>query len=482
MASVGAPDPETAAETADGVRRARPRDSPTTVARGSDGHADGASALDLPPVANWGIAAGGLLLLAVADPRFAGAAAALAFTLYLLGRGMGSAHRRDRAGAVPELCFALAITLCLAFFVFYRFPLSLPFLDFARRAGVAEWPNPFDGAPFAAPGLVAAFGLSVFVWHALSYIADLYRGDVTASRDPGETLAYLFFFPSLFAGPTLRYRDLYAPLATRQPSMAAVAYGVRRITIGVVKVLLIGRTLAVPAAAAFQAPPGELSATLAWAGLACFGLQVYYDLSGVADIALGLGRMLGFRLPENFDWPYAADSLDRFWSGWNMTLRTWSRTYLHVPPILFFVAVAAWYGAAPPLFAWGALQGGLVWLERTPRWAARLRRLPVAARHTYVLAAVTVGWILFRAETFTDAGLYVAGLAGLGGAPLPGTPSPVTAWTAVAFAVGAVGAAPLLRGIGRWTVTVDALATALQMIVTAAVMFVRTRLGGRRRP
>ena len=433
-------------------------------------------------MANWGIAAGGLLLLAAADPRFAGIAAALAFLLHLLGRGLSAANRPDRVSAVPELCFAFAITLCLALFVFYRFPISVPFVDLADGAGLAEWPDPFDGAPFAVPGLLATFGLSVFVWHALSYIADLYRGEATAGRDPGQTLAYLFFFPSLFAGPTLRYRDLYAPLATREPSMAAAAYGARRITIGIAKVWLIGRTLAAPADAAFRAAPDELSATLAWAGLACFGLQVYYDLSGISDIALGVGRMLGFRLPENFDWPYAADSLDRFWRGWNVTLNTWSRTYLRVPPLLAFVAVAAWHGAAPTLLAWGALQGGLVWLERTRWCSTRLQRLPTAARHTWVIAAVTSGWILFRAETFTGAGFYVAALAGFGGAPLPGTPGPATTWTMVAFLVGAVGAVPLLRAISRWSVTLDALATALQMIVTAAVMFVRTRLSGRRRP
>lgn len=432
-------------------------------------------------MANWGIAAGGLLLLAAADPRFAGIAAALGFLLHLLGRGIASANRRDRVSAVPELCFAFALTLCLALFLFYRFPFFVPFADLVGGAGLVDGWGPFDGAPFAAPGLLATVGLSVFAWHGVSYVADLYRGPATAGRDPGQTLAYLFFFPTLLAGPTLRYRDLYAPLATREPSMAAAAYGARRITIGLVKVLLVGRTLAAPAEAALRAAPDELSATLAWAGLACFGLQVYYDLSGVSDIALGLGRILGFRLPENFDWPYAADSLEGFWRHWNVTLVAWCDTYLRAPALVAFVAVAAWYGAAAPLFAWGALQGGLVWLERTRWCGTRLRRLPRAARHAWVLAAVTFGWILFRAETFTDAGFYVAALAGFGGAPLPGTPSPVTLWTMIVLAVGAVGAAPLLPAISRWTVTLDALATALQMIVAAAVMFVRTRLGGRRR-
>ncbi len=433
-------------------------------------------------MANWGIAAGGLLLLAAAAPRFAGIAAAAALLFYLLGRGIGAANRRKHVSAVPELCFALAITLCLALFVFYRFPISLPFAGLARGTGLPAWFDPFDGAPFAVPGLVATLGLSVFVWHALSYIADLYRGDATAARDPSQTFAYLFFFPSLLAGPTLRYRDLHTPLATREPSMAAAAYGARRMTIGLFKVVLIGRTLAVPAEAAFLAGPGDLSPTLAWAGLACFGLQVYYDLSGVSDIALGLGRMLGFRLPENFDWPYAADSLDAFWRRWNVRLNAWSDTYLRVPPLLVFVPVAAWHGATATLLAWGVLQGALVWLERT-RWCrSRLPRLPAAARHAWVIAAVTLGWILFRAETFPDAGFYVAALAGFGGAPLPGTPSPITAWTIVVFLVGTFGAAPLLPAISRWTVTLDALATAVQMIVTAAVMFVWTRFGGGRRP
>ena len=432
-------------------------------------------------MANWGIAVGGLLLLGAAAPRFAGIAAAVALCLYLLGLGIGGAGRRDRSGAIPELCFALGVTLCLALVVAYRFPVAIPFTELVRNAGLPQWLDPFDAAPFAVPGLVATLGLSVFAWHAASYIIDLYRGDAAAARNPSQTFAYLFFVPCLLAGPTLRYRELHAPLATRQPSMAAAAYGVRRITIGIAKVWLIGRTLAVPAEAAFTAAPGELGALLAWTGLVCFALQVYYDLSGVADIALGLGRMLGFRLPENFDWPHAADSLDRFWRRWNTTLTAWADAYLRVPPVVAFVALAAWHGATPTLLTWGALHGALVMLERTRWCSTRLARLRPWVRHALVLGTVTFSWILFRAETFVDAGFYVAALAGFGTAPLPGTPSPLTAWTVTMLVVGAVGAVPLLRMISRWSVTLDAMATAFQMIVTAGAMFVWTRLGGRKR-
>ena len=432
-------------------------------------------------MANWGIAVGGLLLLAAAAPRFAGIAAAVALGLYLLGLGIGGAGRRDRSGAMPELCFALGVTLCLALVVAYRFPVAIPFTELVRNAGLPQWLDPFDAAPFAVPGLVATLGLSVFAWHAASYVIDLYRGDAAAAPNPSQTFAYLFFVPCLLAGPTLRYRELHAPLATRQPSMASAAYGVRRVTLGVAKVWLIGRTLAVPAEAAFTAAPGELGALLAWTGLVCFALQVYYDLSGVSDIALGLGRMLGFRLPENFDWPYVADSLDGFWRRWNTTLTAWADAYLRVPPVVAFVALAAWYGATPTLLAWGALHGALVTLERTRWCSTRLARLRPWVRHALVLGTVTFSWILFRAETFVDAGFYVAALAGFGTAPLPGTPSPLTVWTATMLMVGAVGAVPLLRTISRWSVTLDAMATAFQMIVTAGAMFVWTRLGGRKR-
>ena len=448
-------------------------------------------------IANWVLAAGGLAFLAAGTGRFAGVLGGAAALLYMLGRGISSGHhhapaaRPDRISAVPEICFSLAVTGSLFLFVFFRH--LNPF-----AGAVRPWLDTFSAAPFPVPGLLAPLGLSMFVCHAVSYAADIHRGEAAAPRNPVHALAYLLLFPFLVAGPLIRFRDVSAHLAARRVGMAAFAYGVRRFTIGLAKVWLIAGTLAPPADAAFSMPASMLDAAHAWLGLACFALQIYFALSGYADMALGLGRMLGFRLPEHFQWPYAADSLHGFWRRWSMTLVAWLDAYLRLPLrpdsdgssgrevpailslFLLFLLIAVWHGGGWPLLLWGAWHGAAVALERTP-WGTLLARLPAPARHAYVLLVVTAGWILFRADSLPDAAVFVQALAGLGAAPSLNNPLPLTGGVQIALVVGAVAAAPLLPAVSRWSVTVDAIATALQMIVTAAALFVWTRVLGQGR-
>ena len=450
-------------------------------------------------VANWVLVVGGLVFLATGTGRFAGVLGAAALALHLLGLGIAGAPGRptparpDRISAVPELCFSLAVTGSLFLFACFRF--VNPF------AGEAlPWLETSSGPWLPVPGLLAPLGLAIFTCHAVSYAADLQRGEAEPARNPVHTLAYLLFFPFLAAGPVVRFRDVSRHLAARRVGMAAFAYGVRRFTIGLAKVWLIADTLAPPAELAFSMPAGTLDAAHAWLGLACLTLQIYFALSGYADMALGLGRMLGFRLPEHFGWPYAADSVHGFWRRWAMTLVAWFETYLRLPLepargespdrearailrlLLLFLLFAAWHGAGWPLLLWGAWHGAAVAVERTP-WGTLLARLPAPLRHAYVLLVVTAGWILFRADSVTDAAIFVQALAGLGAAPSLNNPLPLTVGVQLALVAGAVAAVPLLPAVSRWSVTVDAIATALQMIFTTAALFLWTRVLGRgRRP
>lgn len=448
-------------------------------------------------VANWVLVAGGIAFLAAGTGRFAGVLGGAAALLYVLGRGIAGARRHppavqpDRISAVPEICFSLAITGSLCLFAVFRH--LNPFADEALLDRAA-----FGAGSFPVPGLLAPLGLSVFVCHAVSYAADVHRGEAAAPRNPVHALTYLLLFPFLVAGPVVRFRDLRPQLAARQVGMAAFAYGVRRFSIGLAKVWLIAATLAPPAALAFSMPADALDAAHAWLGLACFTLQIYFALSGYADMALGLGRMLGFRLPEHFQWPYAADSLHGFWQRWAITLVTWFDTYVRLPLrpdagrtagretqavvslLLLFLLIALWHGPGWPLLLWGAWHGAAVALERTP-WGPLLARLPAPVRHGYVLLVVTAGWILFRADSLQDAVVFAQALAGLGAEPSLNNPLPLTGGVQIALAVGAVAAVPLLPAVSRWSVTVDAIATALQMIVTAAAMFVWTRVLGQGR-
>ncbi len=445
--------------------------------------------------ANWILVAGGLAFLAAGSGRFAGILGAAAALLYVLGRGIAGARIRlpgsppDRLSAVPEICFSLAVTGSLFLFALFRLP-----NPFTPDAGPLL--DTFAAVSFPVPGLLAPLGLSIFVCHAVSYAADVHRGEAAAPRNPVHALTYLLLFPFLVAGPVVRFRDVSAQLAARQVGMAAFAYGVRRFTIGLAKVWLVAETLAPPADAAFSMPADTLDAAHAWLGLACFTLQIYFALAGYADMALGLGRMLGFRLPEHFHWPYAADSLHGFWRRWAMTLVAWFDAYLRLPLrpapggrrepqavlslFLLFLLVAVWHGRGLPLLVWGGWHAAAVALERTP-WGKLLARLPAPLRHGYVLIVVSAGWILFRADSPTDAFVFVQALAGFGAAPPLNQPLPLTGGVQLALLAGAVAAAPLLPAVSRWSVTVDAIATALQMIVTAAAVFVWTRVLGQER-
>ena len=453
--------------------------------------------------ANWILVAGGLAFLTAGAGAFAVVLGVAAGLLYFLGRGIAGAHRRppatrpNRISAVPAICLSLAVTGSLFLFVLLRFP--APFIGpDPSAAETGPLLDTFGASGFPVAGLLAPLGLALFVCHAVSYVTDIHRGEAAAPRNPAHAMAYLLLFPFLVAGPLVRFRDVSAHLAARRVGMAAFAYGVRRFTIGLAKVWLIAQTLAPAADLAFSMPADVLDAAHAWLGLACFTLQIYFALSGYADMALGLGRMLGFRLPEHFHWPYAADSLHGFWRRWSITLVAWLEAYPRLPlrppcgetggretqavlsVFLLFLLIAVWHGASRPLLLWGAWHGAAVALERTP-WGALLARLPAAARHGYVLLVVTAGWILFRADSLPDAVVFLQALAGLGAEPSLNNPLPLTGGVQLALVVGAVTAAPLLPAVSRWSVTVDAIATALQMIVTAAALFVWTRVLGRGR-
>ncbi len=174
--------------------------------------------------------------------------------------------------------------------------------------------------PFAPPGILLPIGISFFTFHAISYVVDVYRQDASAQKRPVKAALYLLVFPQLIAGPIVRYRQIAEQLSSRVTSLDDFAYGVRRFIIGLSKKMLIANTLAGPADQIFAMPAAELTALHAWTGVVCYTLQIYFDFSGYSDMAIGLGRMFGFRFPENFNYPYTATSIQDFWRRWHMSL------------------------------------------------------------------------------------------------------------------------------------------------------------------
>ena len=359
------------------------------------------------------------------------------------------------------------------------------------------------GQPMAVPRVLLPIGISFFTFHAISYVVDVHRRDATAQKSPVHAALYLLLFPQLIAGPIIRYRDLAGQLARRLVTIDDFACGVRRFVIGLAKKVLVANVVAGPADRIFGMPSVELSAAHAWLGLVCYTLQIYFDFSGYSDMAIGLGRMFGFRFPENFRWPYVADSVQEFWRRWHISLSTWFRDYLYIPLggnrvsparryrnlVTVFFLCGLWHGASWNFVVWGLFHGSFLVMERVGL-AAAVKRVWAPLRHVYLMLVVMIGWVFFRAETLTGAIAFLKAMAGL---TVP-TPSPYTlAWyvpvdVMLALAAGIIGSAPIVPALARWRADLErraglgratlvdaAAATALLAVFGVAILHVAAR-------
>lgn len=279
--------------------------------------------------------------------------------------------------------------------------------------------------PLATASVVLPIGISFYTFQALSYVIDVYRGEVPAQRNPFSLGLYVAFFPQLIAGPIVRYSEVAKELKDRTVTAAAFAQGIERFLIGLSKKVLVANIMALAADAVFSMSPAELTTPLAWGGMLAYALQIYFDFSGYSDMAIGLGRMFGFHFPENFNYPYSATSVTDFWRRWHMSLSSWFRDYLYVPLggnrcgairtycnlAIVFVFCGLWHGASWVFVLWGALHGAFLIAERLaekftsfqpPRWIGQ----------AYTMLAVLFAWVLFRAEGLAHAGYYYTALLG----------------------------------------------------------------------
>jgi alginate O-acetyltransferase complex protein AlgI len=283
-------------------------------------------------------------------------------------------------------------------------------------------------APISMAAIPLPLGISFFTFHAISYVVDVFKRTATAQRGVPEFALYILLFPQLIAGPIIRYRDIAAQLHAPRPSASEFAYGVRRFVLGLGKKLLIANTLGRTADEIFAIPGAELSASVAWLGVVCYALQIYFDFSGYSDMAIGLMRMFGFRILENFNYPYIASSVREFWRRWHISLSNWFRDYLYVPLggnrkgtgrayanlVVVFVLCGLWHGASWTFVLWGAWHGVFLVLERAFLERALERRRWVA--HVYTIGVVLGAWVLFRCNTVAQAVDYYTALAGFSAA------------------------------------------------------------------
>ena len=257
-------------------------------------------------------------------------------------------------------------------------------------------------------------GISFFTFQSMSYVIDVYYGNVRSTLNLIDFGCYVSSFPQLVAGPIVRYQDIVEQLKSRKSSFKQFLSGLERFILGLGKKVLIANTVANSADVIFALPSSELTPLLAWGGALCYTIQIYFDFSGYTDMAIGLGRMFGFEFCENFNYPYVSNSIQEFWRRWHMSLSSWFRDYLYIPLggnrvsswrvnlnlWIVFVLCGFWHGASWNFIIWGGFHGFFLSLERgfLGRW---LRQSSEIIGHVYAIIVVVVGWIIFRCEDLT---------------------------------------------------------------------------------
>ena len=289
---------------------------------------------------------------------------------------------------------------------------------------VLEW---FSVTPVAWVPTHLPIGISFFTFQALSYVIDVYRGEARVQRNPFDLALFISLFPQLIAGPIVRYQHIEEQLTGRSVTRAKIAYGIRRFTIGLGKKVLIANAVAVPVDEIYGLGAAQITPALAWLAALCYVIQIYFDFSGYSDMAIGLGSMLGFHFPENFNFPYIARSVREFWNRWHISLSTWFRDYVYIPMggsrcapgrmyinlVSIFLLCGAWHGANWTFLFWGAYQGAFLVLERQ-QFLAPLGRVWTPIKHVYTIMVWLVGMVFFRAASIGDAWVVVERMVGLG--------------------------------------------------------------------
>ena len=346
--------------------------------------------------------------------------------------------------------------------------------------------NAVTGLSIPLLRLALPVGISFYTFQSLSYTIDVYRGNVPAQRNPISFGAYVALFPQLIAGPIVRYVDVARELNERQHSWEDFCLGLRRFLVGLGKKILIADNFAL-LMKLFRESEGK-SVLFYWLYAVAFMLNIYFDFSGYSDMAIGLGRIFGFKFIENFNYPYLSKSVTEFWRRWHMSLGSWFRDYIYIPMggnrvsksrwvfniLTVWMLTGLWHGAAWNFVLWGLLFGILLMIEK---WVPAIQKLPVWLRHGYVLLIVCLSFVLFNAESLSQALSDMGGMFDFAGVPLVNGESLYYLRSyAPLFLMGIVGATPIVRDTARkvaekpWGAVPEVLLMALLLIVCSAYL------------
>ena len=346
--------------------------------------------------------------------------------------------------------------------------------------------NALTGLSVPLLKLALPIGISFYTFQSLSYTIDVYRGNVAVQKNPLYFGAYVALFPQLIAGPIVRYIDVARELNDRTHEWEQMKLGIRRFVIGLAKKIIIADGFA--SMISIFRDSTEQSVLFYWMYAIAFSLNIYFDFSGYSDMAIGLGKIFGFKFIENFNYPYLSKSVGEFWRRWHISLGSWFRDYVYIPlggnrvgkwrwlfnTLVVWMLTGMWHGASWNFILWGLLYALCLLLEK---WVPIMKRLPAFLGHFYTMAVVCLGFVLFNETDIVQVGRDFACLFGFGGLPVV---SPETFYYlksfAVLFVLGLVGCTPLVKNCGNrlseskfWPV-----ASVLECLIIAALILICT--------
>ena len=391
------------------------------------------------------------------------------FTI-LSGYTLGILTEKHKGSSKAKLFLTLAIVIELGMLAIFKYT------DFFISGFGAA-----TGLPVKLLKIALPVGISFYTFQILSYNVDVYRGEVPAQRSLVKLACYVTMFPQLIAGPIVRYSHIEKQLDNRTCSFDMAASGIRRFVVGLAKKVIIANSMGA-LCDAFQGS-SEQTVLFFWLYAIAYSLQIYYDFSAYSDMAIGLGKILGFEFMENFNYPYVAKSITEFWRRWHISLGSWFRDYVYIPLggnrvsklkwfrniFVVWLLTGMWHGAAWNFIVWGLYFGVLLVIEKL--WLLkRIEKIPVVS-HVYVLFLVMISFVIFNASSMQDAVRCIGGLFGSGTTAFAGAESLYylrSYWVLLVMAV--VGATPIVKNFFSGLAKIKAVAAAEIAVSIALVL------------
>jgi len=409
-----------------------------------------------------------LLFYAWGEPKYVLLMVASIFAFWGFGLAIEKSNRK-------KLWLILSVMFGAALLGLFKYA------DFALE----NW-NKLTGMSVPLLKLALPIGISFYTFQCISYTVDVYRGDAKAQRSIIAFGAYVSLFPQLIAGPIVRYVDVAEDLENRKTSLKSFSDGLFLFLIGLGKKVLLANPFG-ELTEVFRAS-SQPSVLFYWLYAIAFTLHIYFDFSGYSDMAIGLGRIFGFRFPRNFNYPYISESITEFWRRWHMTLSYWFRDYVYIPLggnrvskprwvvniLVVWMLTGLWHGASWNFVVWGLLFAVLLLIEK---WVPLLKKLPRILRHVYVMILVIISFVIFNADTLTQAGKDISGMFGFANLPAAGTEAIyyLRSYLPLLLA-GVIGATPLVRNASLrlqkkdWSWLVQTAVAALLLLVCTAYL------------